>query len=415
MTLLKHYSGCPRAGYFYARDKGKTRTLELVRGSAVHAILEQSIDSMLAYGEPTVPPEVVKTIANEVLSAQHVPFSEHDYVRELAYRWAAEWTIDPAAVIACETLFALDLEGWQVRGKVDLAETRAGGMTVYVADWKSSRAAPAFEDVARKRSSDGRWAAKSFQLVMYALLLAYGVPVRIATVGCDSCGGNGFNGGDPEDGRPCTNCEGTGLVREEILEPFSLAGRAERFDLELVYPAIEDSEGRMVRRPVSLTRLELGEYRESLVAVLRSLEHSEREGDWPAIVSDDACKECPCRPQCPIPLELRDHRGEVNSVEQAAEAAERLEREADELSARRKELREWTKAHGGELRYGRNKVMRFRTVESERIANRAAMWEAVERAREYGAPFERSEHVKTVQSSNFVAETLSDDELVEVA
>jgi len=413
MTLLRHYSACPRSGYFYARDKGVARTLELVRGAAVHRVLERATETMIEQGEPTIPPSLVKVIVAEALQELSVPWSEHDFVRELCYRWAGEFAIDPSAVIACETLLALELEGWQVRGKVDFAEAREQGRSVYVADWKSARAAPAFEDVARKRSSDGRWAAKSFQLVLYALLLAYGRPVRTVLRECDSCDGNGFFGGDPGESRPCTECGGHGQRRDEILEPFPLAPRAERFDLELVFPAIEDRDGFMVRRPLSISPLELAEYRDSLIGLLRSLEHDEREGFWPAIVSNAGCSECPCKPQCPIPLELRDHRGEINTRGQAQVAAAMLERQDSELKALRTELREWTKAHGGELRYGRDKVMRFKLQESDRIRDKAALWLAVDRAADYGEPFARGEYVQTVQSSNFVVETLSEDELAE--
>lgn len=410
MTLLRHYAECPRSGYFYAAYKGEARTAELVRGSAAHAIFERGTELMLQEQEPTVPAELLKVIVNEVL-AEGVPWSEHDYLREIAYRWASEWTIDPRAVIACETLLALDVGGWQVRGKVDFAETR-GGQVVYVADYKSARAAPSFEDIARKRSKDGRWAAKSFQLVLYALLLAFGQPVRTVLRTCDGCDGNGHWGGDRSETKPCTTCRGTGEVRDEIVEPFPLAGSAERFDLELVFPGIEDSEGLMLRRPVSVSRLELSEYRDSLGALLYSLERAEREGDWPAIVGD-GCAECPCKPKCPIPVELRDHRGTINTLEQAQEAATVLDRRRDEHSALLAELRAWVKGHGGELRYGENRVMRFKLVESERIPDKPGLWDAVRRASDYGEPFVRSEYVQEVKSSKFVAEKLSETELAE--
>lgn len=412
-TLLKHYSACPRSGYFYARDKGVARSLELVRGAAVHRILERATELMIENGEATIPPEIVKVIVGETLGELRVPWSEHDVVRELAYRWAGEWSIDPSQVIACETLLALELEGWQVRGKVDFAEAQEQGALVKVSDYKSARAAAAFEDVARKRTSDGRWAAKSFQLVLYALLLAYGRPVRTKLCRCDSCDGNGFHGGDRTESKPCEQCSGSGYGREEIIEPFPLAPRAERFDLELVYPAIEDSYGLMLRRPLSLTRLELPEYRDSLIGLLQALEQDERSGEWPAIVSQEGCSTCPCRPQCPIPVELRDHRGEINLPSEAKRAAEILERRDGENKALRTELREWVKHNGGELRYGRDRVLRFVVNESERIRDREAMWLAVDRATDYGEAFARGEHVQTVKSSNFVAQTLSEDEPAE--
>jgi len=57
--------------------------------------------------------------------------------------------------------------------------------------------------------------------------------------------------------------------------------------------------------------------------------------------------------------------------------------------------------------------MRFKLQESDRIRDKAALWLAVDRAADYGEPFARGEYVQTVQSSNFVVETLSEDELAE--
>jgi hypothetical protein len=186
-TLLKHYNGCPRSAYLYALNKGDASTPEMQRGSGLHAVLERATRAAIDQGEPFIPPEVVKAIVNEVLADPEfaIPVEEHDYLRESAYRWAGEWSVDPAAVVADETLFALDIGGYQVRCRIDFAELRERGAVVYVADYKSSRAAPAFEDVSRKRR-DGTLAAKNFQLVLYALVLAFGVPVRVEE--CPRCG-----------------------------------------------------------------------------------------------------------------------------------------------------------------------------------------------------------------------------------
>lgn len=415
MTFLKHYELCPRSGFFYAAQKGAMQTIEMVRGTAEHTMLERAINLMVEQGEPMLPPDLMKAIVNEVLAEQAVPIREHDFLRESAYRWAEEWTIDPAQVIACETLLVLELAGWQVRCKVDFAEAQAGGLVVKVDDWKSSRAAPGYEEIARKRP-DGTLAAKSFQLILYALALAFGQPVRVES--CPACGGSGkLQLLPPTRTGPnivgCHECKGRGTV--EVVEPFPLAGQAERFDLALVFPGIETREGLMVRRPVSLTRLELGEYRESLIAILRRLEESERTGDWPAVISDEACKYCPCKPECPIPREVRDHAGLINSMEDAVEAAEVLDREKAQSAAKRKELKEWAKAHGVEIRYGLNKAWRFGYSEVDKIEHKDAMWDAIERSVDYGEPFERGRFTRTVGSTTFDAVTLSEDELQEEA
>jgi hypothetical protein len=259
-------------------------------------------------------------------------------------------------------------------------------------DYKSSRSLPTQEEVARKRPDTlpggkgeaSKLFAKSFQLVLYALGLAYGVPVRIV------------------DG-------------EEIHEPFPLAGRAQRFDLEFVYPGIEDkSTGLMQRRPMSLTRLELEEYLLSLTALLKRVRAAEESGDWPAVVSDAACSECPAPSMCPIPAELRDHRGTINSHEQAAEALEVLDRRKAVDAAIRREVKSFAK-HNGSIRWGADRVSEFVSTFAEEIKDREGMFASLQRAVDFGEPFDRSVWVREKHGTSFRDRTLSADELAEEA
>jgi hypothetical protein len=208
-------------------------------------------------------------------------------------------------------------------------------------------------------------------------------------------------------------------VREEdgreVPEPFPVASRAQSFELSFVYPAIEDKAGKMLTRDVTLSRLELEEYRASLEATLLRLGESERTGDWPAIQSDAACGECPASSLCPIPAELRDHRGTITTLEQAQEAAEVLDRRDAINAAVRKEIKAFAKAHETPVRYGADKVMEFGYTESVRIADKDAMWAEMERAVRFGEPFDRERHVKVVRSTPFKVRTLSADELAEEA
>lgn len=405
-TFLRHYERCPRAGYFYAQHKGAVQTSYMVRGSAFHRVVQLGIEAMIEQGECSMPGELIKTIVSEVFADMHVAFDEHDYVRESAYRWAGETMIDPANVIACERLIVLEIEGWQVRCKIDFAEQRDQGLVVRVEDYKSSRAAPAFDEIARTRPGDRTLAAKNFQLILYALALQYGRPVSIEE--CDQCEGGG-QVADVDGMADCPTCNGRGYL--EVVEPLPLAARAERFELEFVYPGIEDKEGMMVRRPVSLTRFELSEYMESLRALLKRVERSEQTGDWPAILSKDACKECPCKPSCPIPLELRDYAGEINTVEQAAQASEVLDRQTANNQALREELKRFAKAKNVDIRYGRDKVWRFIVATVERTADKDAMWAAVQEATDFGKPFDRARFVKVGTSTNFTAITLTAEEI----
>jgi hypothetical protein len=155
-----------------------------------------------------------------------------------------------------------------------------------------------------------------------------------------------------------------------------------------VFPLIEDRDGKMVTRDVSLTRLELEEYRESLRALVAQLRESERTGDWPAKISDEACSICPSRPCARSPRSLRDHRGTINTVDEFAEAMSVLEREKADHRARSTEARNFVKAHGGSLRFG-DKVAELVFSEARRSGTRTRCSRRSSGRRLYGEPFER--------------------------
>jgi hypothetical protein len=327
-------------------------------------------------------------------------------------------------VIAVERLIVMQLEGFEVRMKVDYAALLEDGAAVHVVDYKSSRSLPTQEEVARKRPDTlpggkgeaSKLFAKSFQLVLYALGLAYGVPVRMED--CPSCRDHWIDNLAPLGFKEhtiahCLTCGGTRRV--EVHEPFPLAGRAQRFDLEFVYPGIEDkSTGLMQRRPMSLTRLELEEYLLSLTALLKRVRAAEESGDWPAVVSDAACSECPAPSMCPIPAELRDHRGTINSHEQAAEALEVLDRRKAVDAAIRREVKAFAK-HNGPVRWGADRVSEFVSTFAEEIKDREGMFASLQRAVDFGEPFDRSVWVREKHGTSFRDRTLSADELAEEA
>lgn len=329
-TFLRHFAACPRSAFLSQLYNGEAQTKEMMRGSALHRIQERAVKLMVEMGEPTVPPDVVKVLVDEVLAELYVPWEEHDYLRECAWRWSAEFAIDPPSVVACETLFAMRAGGYEVRCRVDFAEILDGGSRLKIVDTKSSRAAPPYDEIARKMA-DGRLVPKQIQLVLYALVLVHGVPID-------------------EDGKP--------------LASFPAAPRAQQFELEFLYPGIEDREGKMVRRPMVLDHLELAEYRSSLEGLVERVAAAESSGDWPAVVSDAACSECPAPGECPIPREVRDWRGRINTPEQAADAARVLDRQKAELRAAQTELRNFAKVAGESIRFD-GKVMEFRYSEHE--------------------------------------------------
>jgi len=416
-TWLRHFNNCPRSAFLASKYEGMDNTPAMARGSAAHEVFKRATALAVSRNEPMVPPDVVKSLLDDVLAEYPVPLEEHDYVREMAYRWAAEVTFDPGMVVALESLFELQVGEWRVRARIDFAESLDEDRTLLIRDYKSSRAAPPYEEIAR-RSADGRLVAKNFQLVLYALLMHFGVPVREEP--CPGCDNGTLRYAVDEGGEPiaplsqmrgtvdwamdfdCPECSGTGI--KETPEPFPIAARAQRFDLEFVYPGLEDREGRMVRRPVTLERLELEEYRSSLEGLIARVERSEQPGAWPAVVSDAACGECPAPADCPIPYEVRDYRGVVNTPEQAADSAMVLDRMKATVRSMQTELRNWAKVNGS-IRYGQ-KVMELVYSEHESMDHKGFLAAIAE-----GEIVPVEDYVKVKGRTDFKARDLTADEL----
>jgi hypothetical protein len=400
-TWLRQFNNCPRSAFLAAKYEGKASTPAMARGTAIHEVFARATKLAMEMNEPTIPPDVVKSLVDEVLAEHPVPLEEHDFLREMAFRWASEVSFDPQLVVACESLFEMEVGEWRVRARIDFAELLEDDKVLLIRDYKSSRAAPAWEEVARKMP-DGRLVAKNFQLVLYALLMRFGVPV-IETP-CEDCEGRGYFKDETGTIDGCVMCEGRGI--HEFPEPLSLATGVNRFDMEFVYPGIEDREGRMVRRAVTLDRLELAEYRSSLEALVHRVAVAESSGDWPAVVSDAACSECPAPGECPIPREVRDWRGRINTPEQAADAARVLDRQKAELRAAQTELRNFAKVSGESIRFD-GKVMEFRYRESETF-DREGFLSAMRRP---GVePVDIEDYVKVKGRTDFAARDLTADE-----
>jgi hypothetical protein len=129
------------------------------RGSALHAVIERSIRAASRQDEPTIPPEIVKAIVNEVLAdpEYHGP----DRGARLSAREAPTGGARSSRSTRPDGRRAGDAVRDGHRrlpgaGKIDYAELMEEGAAVAVRDWKSSRALPAYEEIARKRPT-GRW------------------------------------------------------------------------------------------------------------------------------------------------------------------------------------------------------------------------------------------------------------------
>lgn len=400
MTFLRHFNACPRSGLMYQSNKGSVQNVAMARGSALHTICERATKLMIAQGEQIIPPELVKDIVTEVLAESPVPIEEHDRLREMSYRWATEWAIEPANVVACETLFVLEIGGWKVRAKVDFAELRDEGRQLYIADFKSGLGVPSWEDIARKRN-DGLMAAKNLQLIVYALAVIHGRATFTQNLGPNPPAIALLQG----DGEPQTMENGDVII--EWSED-SRGARAQDVIAEFIYPSVEDSEGKMLRRTMGLTSLEIIEYLESLSGLVKRVEASQDSGDWPAIISSSGCAECPAPSECPIPAALRGANGTIETMEQARDALELIDRQSSVNRQTRAAVKAWAKEHDVEIRFGADKVARFVLSETENI-DKGALFHAMSA----GAPVSREEIVTVSKGTNFKDCKLTADELEE--
>ena len=409
-TFLRHADRCPRSAYLYLRHGGGAPAHNLDFGTAAHMTFERMMLDLIREGQKTLyaPAEgedaeaaarevasLTAAVVDEVLRERPelvVGAKDADDLRVLAYHWAVAQDVDPETVVAVERKFVLDLDcGWTVSGKVDLAAMLSFD-TLDVVDYKSG-----FPPAA-----DESEAVDYFQLRMYALLLLYGQPVeRRACVDCDGTGSV-----VPDGSIPCVHCDGSGAV-EVRLDPIGAGINFVR--PRLVYPRVLRQDGQLHRRPENsvLTRTQVADFKADLERAAEQVSEALESGKWPAVPGSH-CSECPCEPECPLPGSLRNHAGEINTVEQAAEAMEWAERNGDRVSALKKELRRFVELHGP-IRYGRDKVLELSTSESW-----ATSWpkleEGVQGAVNYGEPFDLAMFRTRRVSTSLKARTLGPEE-----
>jgi hypothetical protein len=123
-----------------------------------------------------------------------------------------------------------------------------------------------------------------------------------------------------------------------------------------------------------------------------------RSGSW--------CSTCPAAAECPLPAELRDHAGEINTLEQATEAWERALHVKARVAAIEREVKNFCKAHAVAIEVG---DLRWEWVPSEgralRKSGRGSDWDglqaAVVEAAEFGVPFDITEWVVPTVSNGF--------------
>jgi len=114
--------------------------------------------------------------------------------------------------------------------------------------------------------------------------------------------------------------------------------------------------------------------------------------------------ECPAPADCPIPYEVRDYRGVVNTPEQAADSAMVLDRMKATVRSMQTELRNWAKVNGS-IRYGQ-KVMELVYSEHESMDHKGFLAAIAE-----GEIVPVEDYVKVKGRTDFKARDLTADEL----
>lgn len=456
-TLIAKHDDCPRSAYLYLKHRGGPGSHRMDRGTLAHMVLERALKTLMAHGaksfvEPGVrrhfrpagvdrgvpvpevdalvpdtpePGEVAAIMAgfvDEVLRERLDlvgPRREVDDVREMAYHWAVGYDVDPEHVAGFEQLMVLDLEcGWTISGKLDVIALPSAELG-QVDDYKSGQAMPSQEEYEGK-----------VQPWVYAVLLCFGTPVTVTP--CEACAEQraypayfvetdvdltGVDLSTPSMLLPagvtriepvpldCEVCGGKGQI-ETRGEPGALGGHLKGVLTREVYPRPKlRDDGTLHRRELLLSRTAIADYRADLERMawtlgerLRTWEFPARAGSW--------CSECPAAQECPLPGHLRDFAGTINSVEQAEESWEKVQREKARIAAIEREVKNFAKAHAVPIRVG-DEQWEWQPSEGRALKKigRGAAWDelaaAVQEAAEYGTPFDVTQWVLPTVSNGF--------------
>jgi RecB family exonuclease len=371
-TALSLANLCPRSAAFYFIFGGGTETHATARGTLAHLHDEQLRDYMLEEGETTIPPEVAKDRMMALIAEQvDAPLPEHEQEALRIYAWNAAWTetVDPQALVCNETNFAMALNGWVVRGRIDRADILPDS-TILITDRKSGLNLPSQEGYERGPAS--------FQPKTYALLVAEGF-------------------------------DGDGLPLGEGLSTF-------RTKIELPRRMNEES-GELANREATFTRAELHDFRVALERLLAVIDHGITTGDF-AAVPGSHCAYCPASQHCPIDAGFRTVPGtdgppeRIDSIQDIA-TAEQLATEKVFIDARsagiQKALREWSKDNGA-IHVGRDLEFDFGYQESRSVKDYDELEAAIQRTTEFGEPFDLSDHIKVKRSTPFKKRRINREE-----
>lgn len=358
-SLLKKHDCCPRSAYLMRRYE--TASIPMDRGTAFHQTVERAIELMMEQGEPKIPGEVARELADAVMAERTdlvLPTREQDAVRLMAWNWAEGFLLDPKAVVGVEVPVELEVGGFTLTGTIDLLE--AHGQTLYIHDWKTSLNIRKREEVQR-----------GFQGQFYGLACLEGVHAETKL--------------------PL----GTGINDVWFYE---------------TYPRYRDKDsGALVAKEGSWTRSELHEFRISLERNVTVFERALETGDWPAR-SGSWCAECPAPTECPIPERLRqlDSIGSVAEAEAMFEKKIALERDSRRVQS---SLRGWADPNGPI--YAGDYAFDGQDQQTNEVKDWDLLDLAINRSAEFGVPFKREDHIRPKRSVRFAKRKLTPEELEE--
>lgn len=326
-TWLSRYQDCKHSALLYTKYRGATTSPEMERGSLVHETIARLTNDAIENGWTTIPHEIAKAALIEVYAEgdYSVPATEWDHARRCIFNWAENTTLEPDKILGVEQLVVMDLAGWRVSGKIDLAWV--DGQTVFIRDYKTGRSPLTKEQF-----------EQSWQQKIYSLLAAYGKPVTVEPCECQGTGQLLVDMGDRIE--TCEFCGGKGYT--ETLEPYPLGEGKQHFNIAEVYPALAFDDGGLMERGRTMSRTELLDERSMLEALLMQVTVSFGTGHWPAVPSDEACSMCPARRDCPLPSQLLPFQS-IDSPEEAQHFAMASELLDQERKAIVKGLKAWVK------------------------------------------------------------------------
>lgn len=348
-TLLRRHDLCPRSAALYMLTKGGKPSHATDRGTAFHEVHDQAVNLMLAQEEQRMPGDVATELADSVM-AEHPEWvlraQDQDVVRLCTYNWAESFVLDPDALLGVELSLQIEIGGFTVTGRIDLAE--AVGQTAYLHDYKTSLRIRKKEEV-----------EEGFQGKLYALLVLFGE--------------------DPSTGLTL----GSGLQDVFFYEE---------------YPRYRTDEGPLMAREASWTKAEIFEFRNSLERNIANFADSLQTGDWPAR-DGSWCGECAAPTLCPIPAHLR----EVEEIETEVDAEDSfsqlmaLERETARYRAN---LRPWVDEHGPV--YVGDYAFAARAEEHNAVKDWPEFLTAVHRTAEFKVPFDETAHIEKKRSTKYM-------------